>query len=368
MPTRTTKPATAAVTTAGFTSSSGSVSGGPPSSTGSSPSGGSEVSGSSSGGGVAGVESNGFLALHPRMEGNFHRTALGSSPTRVTSADSGVVRTTSTHFGFPVMGELELSPGFVGCGLITHNGEPLRWRGDEGDAGQAVLFPANVRVPVSLPGDTTVRTVSAPLEPIREAAEDLGVHLESPEARVIGGPSLARLDRAILRHHESVGHERHDGYVDDEVLRGFVHVLARPGAPSESQARNESARVVTEVLDFLEASGQWRLSTLHMCRLTHVSERRLQLAFHEMFDVSPSTFLRQRALSACRQALLDGEDSDTRVSDVALDHGFPHLSRFASVYRAAFGELPSETLAGARWRPTTRSSGSRSTLGIADSG
>ena len=41
---------------------------------------------------------------------------------------------------------------------------------------------------------------------------------------------------------------------------------------------------------------------------------------------------------------LAADPRDTTVSNVALDHGFHHLSRFASTYRTAFGELPSQTL------------------------
>jgi AraC-like DNA-binding protein len=33
-----------------------------------------------------------------------------------------------------------------------------------------------------------------------------------------------------------------------------------------------------------------------------------------------------------------------RITDIAFDLGFTHLSRMASVYRAKFGESPSETL------------------------
>ncbi len=293
-------------------------------------------------------EANGFLAAHPDMDGDLHRTSKGSGETRVASAGPGVVWTTSTHFGFPVMGELELEAGYVGCGVIVRNDEPLRWRGDEGNAGEAVLFPGSVQVPVSLADDTTMRTVSAPVEAIAGAAEDLGLPLNAPAVRVISGSPLALLDRAIRRHLESVEHARHDPSDDDEILRALAHLLSRPRAVHESRARAESGRVVSSVLDFLVASGRWRLSTLQMCRLANVSERRLQLAFQDMYGVSPHSLLRQRALSACREALLAADDRETKVSDVALDYGFRHLSRFARTYRAAFGELPSETLSRCR--------------------
>jgi AraC-like DNA-binding protein len=289
-------------------------------------------------------EADGFLAAHPRMHGNFHRTGRGSSPTHVTAFDTGLARTTSTHFGFPVVGDLELHPDFVGCGLITENGGSLRWRGDEGTAGEAVFFTGGVHVPVSLPDQTTVRTVSAPIDAVRTVADDLGRPLAEEMVEIVAGPAIPRVRRAIRLHQRCANLDRYDPYVDDEILAAFVDVLAAPGVASTSRSRVSSSRIVSEVVGFLEAAGRWRVSTVQMCRVAHVSERRLQLAFHDMYRVAPATFVRQRALWECRRALLAADPRDIKVSDVALDHGFHHLSRFASTYRTAFGELPSQTL------------------------
>ncbi len=102
---------------------------------------------------------------------------------------------------------------------------------------------------------------------------------------------------------------------------------------------------MTDVVDYLAATGVWKLSNLRMCRVANVSERRLQLAFQDIYGVSPSTFVRERALSAVRDALATSAPAETRVSDIAADHGFHHFSRFAATYRDTFGELPSRTLA-----------------------
>lgn len=291
---------------------------------------------------VISEEADGFLAAHPRMQGSFLRRSRGTSETRVTAVSSGAVRTTTTHFGFPVLGELELRDDCVGCGVITRNGAPLRWHGNEGRVGEAVLFPPGSRVPVSLPDETTVRTISAPMDVIQRAADDLGSPLASMSANVIAGPTIERLlDRSQL--HQTVG--RADQYVDDEILLAFVQALSAPEERIGTRARAASVKVVADVIDFLAASGEWKLSTLRMCRLTNVSERRLQLAFHDVYGVSPTAFLRERALSASRDALLGANARETSVTDVALDHGFHHMSRFAAAYRAAYGELPSRTLA-----------------------
>ena len=211
-------------------------------------------------------------------------------------------------------------------------------------AGEAVFFTGGVHVPVGLPEQTTVHTVSAPVDAVQAVADDLGRPLADEMVEIVAGPAIPRVRRAIQLHQRYADLDRYDPHVDHEILAAFVEVLAAPGGARASRARVSSSRVVSEVLGFLEASGWWRVSTAQMCRVAHVSERRLQLAFRDMYGVAPAAFVRQRALWASRQALLAADPRDTTVSNVALDHGFHHLSRFASTYRTTFGELPSQTL------------------------
>jgi len=48
----------------------------------------------------------------------------------------------------------------------------------------------------------------------------------------------------------------------------------------------------------------------------------------------------KRSTACCWRA----DASDTRVSDLAADHGFFQFGRFAADCKRTFGELPSETL------------------------
>lgn len=86
-----------------------------------------------------------------------------------------------------------------------------------------------------------------------------------------------------------------------------------------------------------------------------VDTRTLQRAFKKYRGVSPSFFLSTLRLEAARTRLLMGIRGDT-VSSVAHDCGFVHLGRFASRYRAAYGETPKETLSSSRpyRNPTAR--------------
>ena len=81
-----------------------------------------------------------------------------------------------------------------------------------------------------------------------------------------------------------------------------------------------------------------------LCVTTGASERRVRDAFYECYGMSPMAYLRIAALHEVRHALIEGPRVSDPVSRAAFDFGFWHLSRFASQYRALFGESPRTTV------------------------
>jgi hypothetical protein len=59
--------------------------------------------------------------------------------------------------------------------------------------------------------------------------------------------------------------------------------------------------------------------------------------------MSPMRYLTERRLAAGHARLLNAGAKD-EVTAIATDLGFAHLGRFATAYRNAFGESPSQTL------------------------
>jgi len=74
-----------------------------------------------------------------------------------------------------------------------------------------------------------------------------------------------------------------------------------------------------------------------------VSTRSLQLAFRQHRGVRPRQFLEEIRLDSAHARLLSAGPCDN-VTTIALDCGVTHLGRFATRYRARFGESPLATL------------------------
>ena len=95
---------------------------------------------------------------------------------------------------------------------------------------------------------------------------------------------------------------------------------------------------------FLRQIPTGRFISTKSCAAIGVAERTLRASCEEYLGMGPIRFLTLRRMHLVRQALLSAVPPTSTVSRIATDHGFWELGRFAVAYRAAFGELPSETL------------------------
>jgi transcriptional regulator GlxA family with amidase domain len=78
--------------------------------------------------------------------------------------------------------------------------------------------------------------------------------------------------------------------------------------------------------------------------LVGVSERGLRNAFKAVRGMSPKRCVIHDRLNQARRALCDPHAIRATVTDIATEHGFFELGRFAGRYKAVFGETPSATL------------------------
>ena len=136
-----------------------------------------------------------------------------------------------------------------------------------------------------------------------------------------------------------------------EVVRALeqelIHVMIRcltEGQFSEMTAggrRHDT--IVARFEEFLEANPNKPLYLPEICAAIDVAERTLRVACEEHLGMGPIRYLALRRMHLARRALLRANPSTT-VTQVATDHGFWELGRFAVAYRALFGESPSESL------------------------
>lgn len=126
--------------------------------------------------------------------------------------------------------------------------------------------------------------------------------------------------------------------------------LFRGDPPSEltySAMRERPVRLVRRIDDFLASNPTAPVYTADLASEFGVSMRTLGSAVAKVRGMSLHQYIRLTRLWATRCRLLRGGGGVT-VASCARAHGFHHMGEFAMLYRAAFHEAPSETLARGR--------------------
>ncbi len=132
--------------------------------------------------------------------------------------------------------------------------------------------------------------------------------------------------------------------IEEFLLSAFTSMLRLPDAPSQAGRDIVGAqRCLRRARDYIHAHLDQALSLQAIARHACVSARTLEAAFQRHCGISPLAYARQQRLLAVRAALREG-DASTSVTEVAMAHGFVHMSRFATQYRRMFGTTPSDTL------------------------
>ena len=122
-----------------------------------------------------------------------------------------------------------------------------------------------------------------------------------------------------------------------DVPHNYSQALARPPAMP-------SPYYVKKARDYIHAHPRAAITLQDLVEQTGVSARSLQSGFRACLGLSPMAYVRQYKLALARRALARAAPGQESVTDIALDLGFAHLSKFAQAYKQSFGELPSQTL------------------------
>jgi AraC family ethanolamine operon transcriptional activator len=204
-------------------------------------------------------------------------------------------------------------------------------------------------------------TTRGPLEASSFAVERGA--LERVEALLSGGEEPPRVENRLLEGADANAERLRDRMASALLAVGlphgarhaldadFLHLAARlrrRGDPSTARLESWSSRraVVRRVEEFLDAHEREIPALAELCAIAGAGERTLEYAFREQLGLTPGRYLRLRRLNRVRRELRGADPATTRVTDVAMRWGFWQLGRFATEYRALFGERPSETLAG----------------------
>lgn len=157
----------------------------------------------------------------------------------------------------------------------------------------------------------------------RIAAGVLGLHSDSCSA-----------ERSEITRHEE----------EEHLITTLVSGLTAGCNSGPKLGLKQRRDCVAKARDYIKAHLTSPLGPETLAREVGVSQRTLEYAFRDVFDITPLRYIKTRRLHATHRLLLEAAPGSFMICDGALKFGFTHPSYFARDYRRLFGELPSETL------------------------
>jgi AraC-like DNA-binding protein len=132
--------------------------------------------------------------------------------------------------------------------------------------------------------------------------------------------------------------------LEQEMLHAIVHCLTERESEDRLKARHHHAAVMARFEEVLTRCSDRKIALPEICAAIEVPERTLRMCCTEFVGVSPTRYILLQRLNRARSALRRADPSTTSVAEIARNHQFVELGRFAVTYRATFGESPSATL------------------------
>jgi AraC-like DNA-binding protein len=138
-------------------------------------------------------------------------------------------------------------------------------------------------------------------------------------------------------------HGQLPGLIAGTVLATFPNTLTDHLDRHDARPLGATA-AVRRAVAYIDEHVREPITLADIVGASRLSVRGLQSAFRRQLGTTPMRYLQQARLNAARLDLLAGDPTQDTVADIAHRWGFTHLGRFATGYREAFDELPSQSL------------------------
>src|SRR6185437_8955678 len=253
----------------------------------------------------------------------------------------------------PRIGFFSFSPKQAVVSFPTNTGSHLTYDGFGLRFGDLVFHSRGERSHQRTDGESRWGLISLSHEELAACTKALtGTKIVSPpEGRVLR-PSRGAVRRLLRLHSkvcrlvetriELIANPEVARALEQELLQALVDCLAA-GDVSGNPKRHH-ADIMNRFEDALVVYSEPHLNLPALCSAIGVPERTLRMCSAEVLGKSPTRYYLLRRLNGARSELLSADPETTSVTEIAHNHRFLELGRFAVAYRTVFGELPSFTL------------------------
>jgi AraC-like DNA-binding protein len=281
-------------------------------------------------------------------------TGHGRFLARLTKVELHLLRLAAAEEHLPRIGFLAVPADMIVSFPVGNRPAPI-YGGVRPLKGQIMTFAPGHRLHVRTEGPGHWGAIWLPSQELAGYFKDLtGSTLTVPGHAQLWRPPPAVGRRLLQLHAAAVraAEVRPEVIVDAEAAHGMeqqlidalVECLSAGPLKVKKQVSQKHQGIAARFEDLLQTQPDRHLRVEDLSKAIGVSDRLLRRCCTEDLGMSPTSYIRLRALHRVRSILQGGARGVTSVSQAARCHGFHDLGRFAAVYRSQFGELPSATL------------------------
>ncbi len=212
-----------------------------------------------------------------------------------------------------------------------------------------VFISAGISPELAYSADCVVWSVLLPATVLRESCAQTGWFKLSECVRFNSNPCPRDELDHLLAMLRLVATETATGSHQGALFTHYAHVVANKLLSILQRNRPAShecahTRLFERVERHIESRIKQDITVEQLAHFAGLSQRSLYQLFRQHARMSPRNFIRHKKLEHVYATLMDPAVRVASVTAVALDYGFTHLGRFAELYKASFGTLPSESL------------------------
>jgi AraC-like DNA-binding protein len=226
------------------------------------------------------------------------------------------------------------------------------WGGIEMRAGEMIILGPGQRVHANTDGPCRWAAIQMPAQDLVQYGRALtgAGFAVPPAARWRPAPKAGRNLRNLCGAAIRMAEARSRALIDIEAAHGLeqqlihalIECLSAGSADEETPAARRHRGILARFEDLLQAEPVPQMTEIYAA--LGVSERTLRECCKKHLGMGPSRYRRLRRMQQVHRALRSSDPRAASVLEVATRYGIRDLGRFATGYRALYGELPSGTL------------------------
>lgn len=250
----------------------------------------------------------------------------------------------------------EAPPGLITLGILVNPKSRIHWRNHEITGDVLFIFPQDGELDCITYDDFDVFPLSLSEEFLNQTCElfelpDIKTLINKNEVFQCDPKKLTELRSWLQSIYDqlmtgtvAIRNTHYLKQIERDLADRLVRMLGEHQQPAIKINLRKRDIALRTAENYIAESGTDVITISELCSAVGVSERTLEYAFQERYNMTPKKYTLIHRLNNVRKQLRRAEPIVGHISEIAHQYGFWHMGQFSADYKKLFRELPSETL------------------------